>query len=304
MKTARIARFAAFCALAATLAAAPACRRDTTLVADHVAALKAYDLAVLNEGQRQEFVKIINSEICPCGVPMHLGACIERGRGCDDAHRMVRFAMRRLQAGDGTSRVIHMLDRMFQQGDKAHDIPGDDAPAKGDASAPVTLTVFSDFECPFCKKAEPVLTRVLKEYAGRVRVVFRHYPLAKLHKNANNAALASVAAHKQGKFWEMHELLFKNNLNLEKENLTEYAKRVGLDVERFKKDIEDKATAARLKADMDLGAKVGITGTPAFFINGKQMTGGGRFENYRDYIEVAIDDAKHKSGATKSAASK
>ena len=91
MKNAAFARFLALVPVCAALATGPGCRRDTTIVADYVASLPGYDLARLDEGQRQEFLKIVNSEICPCGRPSHLGSCVAENRGCPDAHRMVRF---------------------------------------------------------------------------------------------------------------------------------------------------------------------------------------------------------------------
>jgi protein-disulfide isomerase len=290
MKNSEIRAGSVFIALV-VLAASPGCRRDTSLVADHVYAVKGYDVAHLNEFQRQEFMKVVNSELCPCPrVLAHLGACIDKGRACPEAHLAARYAIRRIAAGDSMSRVILMLDRMFQQGVTAKAMPNDDdAPSLGPANAKVTLTVFSDFECPFCKRTAPVFEKLKKAFEGKLRVVFRNLPLVKIHRHAMNAALAAVAAHKQGKFWEMHDMLFKNDLNLEKENLVEYARRVKLDAERFKRDLEAPETRKRVEADMALAKKIGVAGTPALFVNGKPMTGGHRFETVRDYIEVALD---------------
>lgn len=265
------------------------CRRDTTALYSHVFDLPKFDLSMLNEGQKQEFFKVVNAEVCPCSIPERLGQCIANGKACPDAYRAARFARRRIGAGDSVSRVVHMLDRMFQDGTKTQELPENGAPSKGAAKAPVAVTIFGDFQCPYCKRAKPELDKMLAAYPDKVRVVFRHLPLP-IHKHAMLAAYAAEAAHKQGKFWPLHDELYKFNLNLEREMLTEYAKRVGLDVERWKKDIASPEVKARVEADVALAKKLGITGTPAVFVNGKQLNGAMRFENYRDYVEIMLDD--------------
>ena len=280
--------FALFFVLSLALGAGTGCRRDSTALFSFVFELPKFDLSELNEGQKQEFFKVVNAEICPCNTPERLGQCIARGKACPDAYRAARFTRKRIGAGDSVSRVVHMLDRIFQDGQKSQELPRDGAPAKGNEKAPVTVTIFGDFECPYCKRAKPELEKLLAAYPEKVRIVFRHMPLP-LHKGAMPAALAAEAAHKQGKFWPLHDELYKSNLNLEKEMLTEYAKRSGLDVERWKKDVESAEVKARVEADMALGKKLSIAGTPAVYVNGKFLNGAMRFENFRDYVEIMLD---------------
>lgn len=145
-----------------------------------------------------------------------------------------------------------------------------DAPSFGPENAKVTLIEFSDFQCPFCSRGANAVTDVKKKYAGKVRVVFRQFPLS-FHDKAHVASQAALAAHAQGKFWEMHDKMFANQSKLDRPSLEGFAKEIGLDVEKFKKALDDKTYAAQVDADMKLGTDVGVQGTPSMFINGKKI---------------------------------
>ncbi|MCI5221790.1 MAG: disulfide bond formation protein DsbA [Candidatus Electrothrix sp. AR4] len=148
------------------------------------------------------------------------------------------------------------------------------SPFIGKKDAPVTLVVFSDFQCPFCSKVQPLLEEVLEKNPDSLRVVFKHLPL-KMHKQAGPAALAAIAAHEQGKFWEMHDALFAISKKLNKGSIEKAAADVGLDMEKFKKDLNSPATKKKLQDDMISAGKAGVGGTPTLFINGRQVTGRG-----------------------------
>jgi protein-disulfide isomerase len=150
-------------------------------------------------------------------------------------------------------------------------LPVQDSPVRGPADAPVTIVEFSDYQCPFCGRAEPSIEAVLKDYPGKVRLVYKHFPLALIHPHALSAAYASAAAQKQGKFWEMHDLLFAHQRALAPEQLDSYAKQIGLDMDEFKKDMSSPEVKKVIAADMRLGQRVGIRGTPTFFVNGRVL---------------------------------
>jgi len=140
----------------------------------------------------------------------------------------------------------------------------------GTAQAPVTLVEYGDFECPFCGRAYPELNRVLQELGGKVRFVFRHFPLVEEHPYAEHAAEVAEAAAAQGKFWEMHGLLYQRQAALADEDLVRYARELGLDAERVRRELGAHVHAARVREDFVSGTKSGVTGTPRFFINGRR----------------------------------
>jgi protein-disulfide isomerase len=165
------------------------------------------------------------------------------------------------------------------------------APIKGPKDALVTIVQFSDFQCPFCSRVEPTIDQVMKEYAGKVRVAWRNMPLP-FHNNAKPAAIAAAAAQQQGKFWEMHNILFKNQQALSAADLEKYAKEIGLNVPKFKAALEDKKLAAAVEADSAMGNKIGARGTPAFFINGHFLSGAQPFERFKSVIDEELKKAE------------
>jgi len=157
-------------------------------------------------------------------------------------------------------------------------------PVKGPADAKVTIVEFSDFQCPFCSREVPVIERVLKDYAGKVRVIFRHFPLD-FHEQAQKAAEASLCAHEQGKFWEMHDKLFASQGALEPPKLKEYAKGLQLDAAKFDKCLDGGEKKAAVEADMKAAGEAGVSGTPAFFVNGILISGAQEFDKFKEVID-------------------
>jgi protein-disulfide isomerase len=161
------------------------------------------------------------------------------------------------------------------------------APSFGPDNAKVTIVEFSDFQCPFCTRAASVVQQIREKYGYKVRVVFRQYPLP-MHAEARLAAQAALAAHQQGKFWEYHDLLFKNQRSLQRASLEEYAKQASLDVERLKKGLNDPLLEAAVDADVKLGEEVNVNGTPTIFINGKRVPNPTEFEPVAKLIDAAL----------------
>ncbi len=152
-------------------------------------------------------------------------------------------------------------------------LPVEDSPARGPADALVTLVEFSDYQCPYCRQAHATVSQVEKKYAGKVRLVMKQFPLVSLHPQAMAASRAAVAAGMQGRYWEMHDRLFASP-QLDPDTLEKYAREIGLDVERWKRDQNDPKVAAVIQRDMDLATNVNVSGTPAFFVNGRRLPGG------------------------------
>lgn len=151
-------------------------------------------------------------------------------------------------------------------------ISADDDPAKGSANAPVTIVMFSDFQCPACARTHPVLEEVLKQYLpNKARFVVRDFPLMDLHPQAFRAAEAANAANAQGKFFEFIDVLYKNQKALDDASLKRYAAEIGLDVKRFEADLASNRFAAEIRKDREDGINYGIKGTPTIFVNGVRV---------------------------------
>jgi protein-disulfide isomerase len=145
---------------------------------------------------------------------------------------------------------------------------------RGSPDAPVVIVEYGDFECPHCAAAYPVVRKLERDLPDTLAVVFRHFPLVTVHPHAELAAEAAESAAAQGSFWKMHDMLFENQEALEPADLLKYAAGLGLDLKRFAHDLAEHAFAPEVRADVVSGAQSGVTGTPAFFVNGARHLGG------------------------------
>jgi protein-disulfide isomerase len=161
------------------------------------------------------------------------------------------------------------------------------APVLGPARAPVTIVVFSDFECPFCKRSEATLHAIADQYGSRVRFAWKNQPLP-MHPSARPAARAALAAGEQGKFWEYHDLLFTHQDALDPASLDRYAKDLGLDLDRFHKTMADARTDAAIDADVAEATRLGVNGTPTFFVNGRRLIGAQPVTKFQSRVELAL----------------
>lgn len=143
----------------------------------------------------------------------------------------------------------------------------------GNTNAPIELVEYADYQCPYCGQAYYILKEVQKQLGDKIKFVFRNFPLPELHPHAIHAAIAAETAGAQGKFWEMHDILFENQKNLEDNHLIEYADRIGLDVKRFERDFGKDPYFQKVNYDYESGIENGVQGTPTFFINGKVYDG-------------------------------
>jgi protein-disulfide isomerase len=171
------------------------------------------------------------------------------------------------------------------------------APTRGPATAPISLVEFSDFECPFCAETAPVVRQLLLAYPTQVRFAFKHYPLP-MHKESPLAHEAALAAGDQGKFWEMHDLLFQTQSKLTREDLIAKAAQLNLDVPRFTKDLDTHRFKPQVESDRQEGNRLGVDGTPFFFINGHAISGGASLEDFKRLIDAALKETT--ASATKS----
>ncbi len=171
---------------------------------------------------------------------------------------------------------------------KVWDIPDEDSPVFGNTKNPkLTIVEFTEFQCPYCSRIAPTMQELNKKYPNEIKFVYKHFPLS-FHSNAQAAAASSIAAQKQGKFWEYRYALATHSRELSDSMYVEVAKQIGLDVDQFKKDmVLDSAMIARIDKDFQLGVKVGVQGTPNFYINGKRQD---RFS--AELVEKMLKEAK------------
>jgi protein-disulfide isomerase len=184
-------------------------------------------------------------------------------------------------AGDGSDQTRYRID------------VSDQMPQRGPDNALVTIVMWSDYQCPFCSRVEPTLARITEQFRDQVRIVWRDQPLP-FHQNAMPAAEAAREAYAQGgdqKFWQMHDLLFENQQNLTRETLDRLAQQVGLDMTRYRAAMDGHTHQATIRADSEAGNRIGANGTPAFFINGRELMGAQPFEEFQRVINEEIAHA-------------
>jgi protein-disulfide isomerase len=203
-----------------------------------------------------------------------------------------RTAIYKALTGKGLSKAAAPTPRKRPEDNKVYKVdvkPGD--AIKGNKNAPVTIVEFSDFQCPFCSRVNPTIKKIFETYGDKVRVVFKHNPLA-FHKDAPLASEAALAAGAQGKFWEMHDVLFANQRQLKRPDLEKYAAQIGLNLEQFNADLDSHKFKAQVDADLAQAKTIGVRGTPNFFINGKKLTGAQPFANFKAKIDEALKGGK------------
>ena len=159
----------------------------------------------------------------------------------------------------------------------------------GSPHAAVTIVEYGDFECPNCRQAAPAVKLILEHFRGRVRLVWRHFPLEGVHPHALSAALAAEAAGAQGKFWPMHDALLENQAHLKANHLRDYARRLELDTARFEADMEEQVYLQRVREQIEGGERSGARGTPTFFVNGSIQDVSFGLQALRDRVGKLID---------------
>ncbi len=167
------------------------------------------------------------------------------------------------------------------------DVSSDDDPFMGPADASVTIIEFSDFQCPYCRRVQPALKKLMKEYEGRVKLVFRDFPLRRIHPQAQKAAEAAQCAADQNKFWPYHDKLFATSA-LFPHDLKNYAKELGLDTKQFDACLDSNKHAQEVEKDLKDGEKAGVSATPSFFVNGQPLSGAASYERFQELVEAAL----------------
>ncbi len=234
--------------------------------------LPGVDTHMLVPSEKHTLSDLLKQELAPCPeVAVPVGQCVREKRACGKCVPAAEFLVKAVLDGLTNQQIDQMYKLRFDPA-AAKTIPVDGSPSKGPVDAPVVLVEFADFECPHCAAVAPVLDASWGEHKDRVRFVYKFLPLP-MHEHATIAARAAIAAGDQGKFWEMHDLLFSNAHALERQNLDEYAQQLGLDMKKFAVDFDSPETSSRLAQDLALAEALDIHATPTIYVNGRQFDG-------------------------------
>ena len=229
------------------------------------------DFSSLPPSAQRELATVLSDEFCYCGCPHTLGACLKQHTGCKHAKKMARMAASFVADGVAATEVINLLSTYYGSfRERRVELKVDPRMCMGDANAPVTMAEFSDFECPYCAKARPMLEEFAKKNAARVRFCYMPYPLP-MHANAIPAGRAVLWARDQGKFWEMHDALFSNQANLSPAALPGIADKIGLSGAKLTEMLKGDAYKQELDSFKAQGNAANITGTPSIFFNGRKF---------------------------------
>ncbi len=238
--------------------------------------LPGVDWHNISGARKETALKFIREEQCTCGCTMKIAECRMKDPGCIYSKKLASVAMKGFAEGRNATAVRAEVKKAASEPPPVFEEPvkislaGD--PQKGPDNARVTLVEFSDFECPYCSKAVATANAIVRDFPKDVRLVFKQFPLDS-HSNAEFGAEASLAAQAQGKFWEMHDLLYDGFPDLSRKTVFNYAREIGLDMKQFTADIDSHKFRARVHMEEQEGEAAGVGGTPTFFVNGKKYNG-------------------------------
>ena len=234
--------------------------------------LPGVDIGSLTTREKKEWSSYVGELMSPCpNVPVPVAQCVKEKRDCDKCAFAAKYAVKLVKDGMTREQVEKAYKNRFDPS-MIKNVPIDNSPTKGPESAPLTVVEFADFQCPHCGEFAPQMDRILEQRKNDIRFVYKIYVLGKF-PNSENAGKAAFAAGKQGKFWEMHHLIFANQQNLDQAGLDGMATQLGLNIPRFHADMQSPEATERLTKDRKLGEELKIEGTPSIFVNGRMYDG-------------------------------
>lgn len=238
--------------------------------------INGVDFQGLSAAKRQAALNFLRTEQCTCGCNMKLAQCRMADPSCATSRKLSNAAVKDFGAGKTVEEVRADIKRIAGEPppvlEPAVKISTQGDPYKGPLNARVTMVEFSDFQCPFCSKAVAQANALVQAFPNDLRLVFKQFPLD-THRDAEFGAEAALAAHNQGKFWEMHDLLYAGFPDLSRETVFGYAKKIGLDMKKFTADMDSHRFKNDVHNEEQQGELAGVEGTPTFYINGKRYNG-------------------------------
>ncbi len=244
------------------------------------------DISKLDDFERKVFFRVINRESSACGRGQSLIYSLKHDSACRASFYAVRYVAHLVDSGFTDSEISEKLEQRFRT-PRQTSIDVSAAPFKGIPTARVTVVEFVDYECPHCKHAQTLMRQVVEEYPRDVKIYFKHFPLSS-HANSRLAAEGAVAAQKQGKFWPFCDKVWANSDNLTPAVLEKSAKEVGLDVARWRTDLESDAVKNRVQEDKSEGNDLGVMATPSIYINGRKYEDPLEIASFRDWIDEEL----------------
>ncbi len=231
--------------------------------------LEGVDTSALTVREKREWSSYVTKYQSPCPGTGTVAECVQQKKACDSCLPAAKYLLGLVRDGRTEDQVDVSFKNRFDAS-AVKDVAIDESPFKGPENAPVTVIEFADFQCPHCGLMAPVVKKAWAERKANVKVVFKFLPLP-MHPQAEPAAKAAIAAWRQGKFWEMHDKLFENQMKLDSSDLDRYAKEIGLDPVKFRADMESTTTKDRIERDKKLSDQLQVGGTPTFYINGRNF---------------------------------
>lgn len=250
-----------------------------------VSQVPGFDFSRLPDTAKKELAALLTDEFDYCGRPSTLLGSLKKGDACKHTKRLVSWAAGQAAEGSSSSEIINALSKYNQGFNKARaSFAPDERQCLGPKNATVTLVEFSDFECPYCAAARPILEEYVKKRSD-VRLCWAPFPLQQ-HPHAFEAGAAALFARDAGKFWQVHDALFDNQLSMSEETIKGIIVKAGLDAKAFAKAVADKKYEKELEASKEAGKKAGVDSTPSLYINGRKYTLG----LSADALNLAVDD--------------
>jgi protein-disulfide isomerase len=261
--------------------------------------LPGVDFSGMSPVKTRALLRLLRNHDCACGCGMKVAECRVKDPACSWSKGLAAVMADAIRAGKDENEALEAAKASkWSQGPQPPKlledpvtIPTAGSPSRGPEGAALTLVEFSDFQCPYCLLAVGKLNALLEAYPGKIKLIFKQFPLD-MHSQAALAADAAIAAHRQGQFWPMHDALFAHRGELSRTMILALARAAGLDMQRFTADLDSAETKKTVTRDMEDGERAGVEGTPSVFINGRKYNGALDLSAMRPVIDEELNKTK------------